>query len=115
MNRQQRSCVCGGHRGVNRPVSWRTPRTTLICYPHHTPRQVECKTYADVPIGPGGMGGNRQIKVMMKITAAPGFGYEYYCDHTYSPKEKSLIWTLDYERDSDFDDVTGHWCVTAQG
>jgi len=78
-------------------------------YPKKVDKLVECKTYADVPKSMG----NRQLKVMMKINAAPGFNYEYYCDHTYSPKDKSLIWTLDYERDSDFDDVTGHWYVTS--
>ena len=77
-------------------------------YPPKVDKLVDCKVYADNALGMG----NRQLKVMMKINAAPGFNYEYYCDHTYSPKDKSLIWTLDYERDSDFDDVTGHWYVT---
>lgn len=76
-------------------------------YPAKVDKLNECKIYEDKPKGMG----NRQLKVMMKIAAAPGFNYEYYCDHTYSAKEKSLIWTLDYERDSDFDDVTGHWYV----
>ena len=35
--------------------------------------------------------------------------YEYYCDHTYRPDADSVVWTLDYDKTSDFDDIAGHW------
>ena len=35
--------------------------------------------------------------------------YEYYCDHTFRPNCDSLVWSLDYDKRSDFDDVAGHW------
>jgi len=37
--------------------------------------------------------------------------YESYYDHTYYPKKDSMTWKLDYEKTSDFDDVSGHWHV----
>jgi hypothetical protein len=37
--------------------------------------------------------------------------YESYYDHTYSPDRDSLTWNLDYDKTSDFDDVSGHWHV----
>lgn len=41
--------------------------------------------------------------------------YESYYDHTYHPDKSSMTWTLDYDRTSDFDDVSGHWHVDAKG
>lgn len=35
--------------------------------------------------------------------------YTNYYDHTYVPEDDSVIWSLDYEKYSDFDDVAGHW------
>ena len=37
--------------------------------------------------------------------------YESYYDHSYYPKKDSMTWTLDYEKTSDFEDVSGHWHV----
>ena len=37
--------------------------------------------------------------------------YESYYDHTFYPDKSSLIWSLDYDKTSDFDDVAGHWHV----
>lgn len=79
-------------------------------YPSKVDKLSECKVYKDEKTG---MDGSRRIKCRFLINAAPGFKYEYYCDHTYSPPKKSLIWSLDYDRDSDFDDVQGHWYVCA--
>jgi hypothetical protein len=38
--------------------------------------------------------------------------YESYYNHTYSPDQSSLTWTLDYDKTSDFRDCVGHWHVT---
>jgi len=65
-----------------------------------------CKTYFDQKEG---IDGSRRIKARFLVKAAPGFGFEYFCDHHYSAPKKSLTWTLDYDRDNDFDDVCGHW------
>lgn len=35
--------------------------------------------------------------------------YTSYYDHTFSPERDSMTWTLDYDKTSDFDDVSGHW------
>jgi len=55
--------------------------------------------------------GSSTIKTKMVIGVLPGYKYEYYCDHTYRPDVDSVVWTLDYDKTSDFDDVAGHWHV----
>lgn len=35
--------------------------------------------------------------------------YESYYDHTFYPEQDSMTWTLDYDKTSDMDDVSGHW------
>eukprot|EP00591_Stephanopyxis_turris_P002595 CAMPEP_0195518150 /NCGR_PEP_ID=MMETSP0794_2-20130614/12377_1 /TAXON_ID=515487 /ORGANISM="Stephanopyxis turris, Strain CCMP 815" /LENGTH=250 /DNA_ID=CAMNT_0040647069 /DNA_START=102 /DNA_END=854 /DNA_ORIENTATION=+ len=55
--------------------------------------------------------GSSTIKTKMVIGVIPGYKYEYYCDHLYRPDRDSLIWSLDYDKYSDFDDVAGHWHV----
>lgn len=35
--------------------------------------------------------------------------YTSFYDHTYSPAKDSVTWRLDYDKKSDFDDVSGHW------
>ena len=76
----------------------------------------ECAKYYEKSTMPPG---SKQIKARFLVNAAPGFNYEYYCDHAYVPSKQSLTWTLDYTKDSDFDDVCGHWYVaphkTAKG
>lgn len=67
----------------------------------------ECKNYL-VKRNPDG---TFQIKTKMIVSALPGYNYEYYCDHTYYPKDDSITWSLDYDKLSDFDDVAGHWHV----
>jgi hypothetical protein len=37
--------------------------------------------------------------------------YESYYDHSYYSDRSSLTWRLDYDRTSDFQDVSGHWHV----
>ena len=37
------------------------------------------------------------------------FQYTSFYDHTYSPAKDSVTWRLDYDKKSDFDDVSGHW------
>jgi hypothetical protein len=35
--------------------------------------------------------------------------YESYYNHKYQQDRDSLVWSLDYDKTSDFDDVAGHW------
>lgn len=67
----------------------------------------DCKNYLVKRNGDGTF----RIKTKMIVSALPGYNYEYYCDHTYFPKEDSITWSLDYDKLSDFDDVAGHWHV----
>jgi len=55
------------------------------------------------------------IKTKMVLSAFPGYSFESYYDHTYHPTKSSLTWTLDYDKTSDFDDVSGHWHVEGLG
>lgn len=56
-------------------------------------------------------GGKEQVKVEMSSTILPGFSFNCYFDHTVDRKRKSLIWSLDYDRKSDVDDIKGMWYV----
>lgn len=56
--------------------------------------------------------GRVNIKTKQVLGVMPGYSYESYFDHTYHPKESSLTWSLDYDKTSDFEDVSGHWHVT---
>lgn len=38
--------------------------------------------------------------------------YENFYDHKFEPTKDSLVWSLDYDRSSDFDDCAGHWHLT---
>lgn len=42
-----------------------------------------------------------------------GMGFGYFLMHTYEPRYNTLTWTLDYNKNSDFDDNVGHWQVMA--
>lgn len=67
----------------------------------------ECKNY----LVKGQPDGSFKVKTKMVVGVMPGYKYEYYCDHSYHPEQDSVVWTLDYEKVSDFDDVAGHWHV----
>ena len=54
-------------------------------------------------------GNRKNIKVKMVIGVMPGYKYECYYDHVLHRDSKSLTWRLDYQKYSDFDDVSGHW------
>lgn len=65
----------------------------------------ECKNYEVTK----NRDGSTTIKTKMVIGVIPGYSYEYYCDHKLHAKKDSLVWSLDYDKRSDFDDVAGHW------
>jgi hypothetical protein len=53
--------------------------------------------------------GTTTVKTKMVLGVLPGYAYTAFYDHHYVPKRNSMIWTLDYGKSSDFDDVAGHW------
>eukprot|EP00538_Stauroneis_constricta_P004905 CAMPEP_0119568422 /NCGR_PEP_ID=MMETSP1352-20130426/38832_1 /TAXON_ID=265584 /ORGANISM="Stauroneis constricta, Strain CCMP1120" /LENGTH=245 /DNA_ID=CAMNT_0007617819 /DNA_START=52 /DNA_END=789 /DNA_ORIENTATION=+ len=55
--------------------------------------------------------GTSTVKTKMVLGVLPGYSYTAFYDHTLHPKQNSVVWTLDYEKTSDFDDVAGHWHV----
>jgi hypothetical protein len=50
------------------------------------------------------------VPCIFPLSLSP-YQYESYYDHKYFPRESSLTWTLDYDKTSDFEDVSGHWHV----
>eukprot|EP00435_Cladocopium_sp_Y103_P021960 s907_g5.t1 len=56
-------------------------------------------------------GGKEQVKVEMSSTIIPGFSFNCFFDHTVDRKGHSMIWSLDYDRRSDVDDIKGMWYV----
>ena len=55
---------------------------------------------------------NGTVKVGAKYNIGLlGMGFGYFLMHTYQPKYNTLTWTLDYSKNSDFDDNVGHWQV----
>lgn len=79
----------------------------LDSYKEKVNKLKECKNY----FVKANSDGTVQIKTKMVIGVMPGYSYENYYDHKYSPKDNSVTWSLDYDKTSDFDDVSGHWHV----
>ena len=52
------------------------------------------------------------LKVSLTLPPlSPPKQYENYYNHKYTPEKDSVTWKLDYDKTSDFDDVSGHWHV----
>lgn len=55
---------------------------------------------------------NRQFtteKATYIVRVIPGYNFEYYVEHRASPKNGVLMFFLDYDRFSDFNDMQGKW------
>lgn len=39
------------------------------------------------------------------------YGYEYFLENRFRPEDRLLTWSLDYTRESDFDDNVGCWFI----
>ena len=59
----------------------------LNAYPSKVEKLTECSKYFEKARG---VDGSKTIKARFLVKAAPGFSFEYYCDHIYSPQKKSL-------------------------
>jgi hypothetical protein len=77
----------------------------LDVYQGKVPKVKDCHNY----VVRKNADGSHTIKTCMKLGIMPGYSYTNYYDHTYVPEKDSMIWSLDYEKSSDFDDVAGHW------
>lgn len=74
-------------------------------YKGKVPKVGECKNY----VAKLNDDGTSTMKTQMSVKVIPGYGYTSFYDHTYAPTKDSLTWRLDYDKTSDFDDVSGHW------
>ncbi|HGX93691.1 MAG TPA: SRPBCC family protein [Candidatus Tenderia sp.] len=55
---------------------------------------------------------DNHIKVAFELGVI-GFSYRYFIDHIVDPQQHYLRWTLDYQRNSELDDVVGFWHAEA--
>jgi len=55
-------------------------------------------------------GKTQTVKSTYDISAV-GLKFRYYVKHTYDPSQRCMVFSLDYDRRSDFDDSVGYWYV----
>jgi hypothetical protein len=77
----------------------------LDVYQGKVPKVKECHNY----VVRKNADGSHSIKTFMKLGIMPGYSYTNHYDHTFVLEKDSMVWSLDYEKFSDFDDVAGHW------
>mmetsp|Transcript_23108 Transcript_23108/g.56991 ORF Transcript_23108/g.56991 Transcript_23108/m.56991 type:complete len:245 (-) Transcript_23108:635-1369(-) len=77
----------------------------LDSYKGKVPKLNECKNY----FLKKNEDGTFSIKTKMVVGILPGYSYTSHYDHKYDVEKNSVTWRLDYEKTSDFDDVSGHW------
>jgi len=68
-----------------------------------------CETYSRSE-----QGGQRIVKSTYEISALH-MRFKYFVTHTYDPTQRCMIFRLDYDRRSDFDDSVGYWYVDPTG
>jgi len=78
----------------------------LKLYPKVVPhlKSVDIYDHMQFPNGTTKTGAKFDVSIM-------GMGIGYYLLLTHEPAYNTLTWTLDYKRNSDFDDNVGHWQV----
>ena len=126
---QAGTAICVQDVEAPKPAVW-NQILDLDSYKGKVPKVKECHNYV-VRKNPDG---THTVKTMMKLGIMPGYSvrmvlvcgcsialreilnrisqnaqYTNHYDHTFVPEKDSLIWSLDYEKYSDFDDVAGHW------
>lgn len=99
--------ICVQEVDAPKPAVW-NQILGLDSYVGKVAKLKECRNYF---VGAGREDGTVQVKTKMVIGVLPGYKYENYYDHHYTPSADSLTWRLDYDKSSDFDDVSGHWHV----
>ncbi|EWM28988.1 Polyketide cyclase/dehydrase [Nannochloropsis gaditana] len=76
-------------------------------YTRMVPRVSLCENYR---VQENYLQGLKEIFTRMRLTVM-GFNVEYFIHHKYFPKLNTVVWTLDYNRESDLDDSVGYWHV----
>jgi len=59
--------------------------------------------------------GATEVKARLVLSIALGYKLEYFSKHVFSPKNRCLTWTPDYDRKSDLYDSVGYWRVDPIG
>lgn len=97
----------GGGRGMAIQDIQATPATVwnrILAfreYPDMVNYVVESEPYLE-------NGNDLRVRFVLKVFA---FRFEYYIKHDFHPDQGYMSWTLDYTRESDFDDSVGYWVV----
>eukprot|EP01082_Thalassiosira_pseudonana_P013900 g11847.t1 g11847 contig6:713962-715106(+) len=82
-------------------------------YSNMVPKTIESKNYKIVPHKPTKANNflEKEIYTRMKV-GFPMLKLEFFVRHfLYIQHHKSLTWTLDYTKESDFDDSCGYWFI----
>ena len=75
------------------------------------PKTVESKNYDVIDVKPTKKDPLAQIIFTRMKVGFPMLKLEFFIRHLYYPSLNSLTWTLDYSKNSDFDDSCGYWYV----
>lgn len=80
-------------------------------YAKMVPKTVESKNYKVENIKPTKKDPLQQIIYTRMKVGFPVLKLEFFIKHFYYPSLNSLTWTLDYAKNSDFNDSCGYWYV----
>ena len=80
-------------------------------YSKMVPKTVESKNYDVVDVTPTKKDPLEQIIYTRMKVGFPVLKLEFFIKHLYYPSLNSLTWTLDYTKNSDFNDSCGYWYV----
>jgi ribosome-associated toxin RatA of RatAB toxin-antitoxin module len=78
----------------------------LVNYPKMVPNCKSVSIYESTKF----MNGTSRTGAEFKVGVL-GLKFNYFLVLTHEPKHSTLTWTLDYKKNSDFDDNVGHWQV----
>ena len=80
-------------------------------YNKMVPKTIESKNYNVVHMKPTKKNPLEQIIYTRMKVGFPVLKLEFFIKHLYFPSLNSLTWTLDYSKNSDFNDSCGYWYV----
>lgn len=80
-------------------------------YTKMVPKTVESKNYRVENVKPSKKDPLSQIIYTRMKVGFPVLKLEFFVKHLHYPSLNSLTWTLDYTKQSDFNDSCGYWYV----
>lgn len=83
---------------------------TILDFDHYKGRLPQCKYSAVYARKKKLLPASESIKVHMKLEAVVR-DFNCYYDHIYKPDQRTITWTLDPDKPSEFLDVQGQWVV----